>query len=242
MGLQDRDYYREARVAEATVSSFASRVYGWMTIGLLLTAAISMLMYQTGAYIAFLPFWWVAALGTFGIGLAINFLVQRLSFTGLAGLFLAYSGLQGVFFGTILPLYAAAFGGQVIWLAFMTAALVFGIAMFYGVVTKSDLTQVRRILHMALFALIAVTFLFFFMSFFINVTWMHLLICYIGLAIFIGLTVVDANQIREMSRQLGSEATSVMANKMSLIMALKMYINVIMIFWYILQIFSSNRR
>ncbi len=242
MGLSERDYYRRTQVSEAVVSSFASRVYGWMTIGLLVTAFVAMLMYTTGAFITLMPVWWVAALGTFGIGLSIHFLIQRLPFTGLAALFIAYSTLQGVFFGIILPLYAAAFGGQVIWMAFMSAALVFGIGVIYGMVTKSDLTQVRRILHLALFGLIAVTFMFFIMSFFTDVTWMHLLICYIGLGIFIGLTVVDANQIRQMSSQLGSGGSSELANKMSLIMALKMYINVIMIFWYILQIFSSNRR
>jgi len=242
MTIYDRDYHRGSQISEATVSSFASRVYGWMTLGLLLTAAIALGMYQTGLFVTLMPFWWVAALGTFAIGMAMNFLVQRLSFPGLAMLFLTYSALQGVFFGLVLPLYAAAVGGQVIWMAFSTAALVFGVAAFYGIFTKSDLTKISRILQLALVALIVVTFLFMIMSFFMDVTWMHLIICYLGLGVFVGLTVVDANKIRTMSQQIGQDTSGVLANKMSLVMALKMYLNVIMIFWYILQIFSSNRR
>ena len=97
------------------VNTFATQVYGWMTVGLALTALVAWFIFKSGLYTAVLPFWWVTALGTFAIALAISSSLNKISFSGLATLFLAYSALEGVFFGSILPGFAAAFGGQIIW-------------------------------------------------------------------------------------------------------------------------------
>ena len=71
-------------------------------------------------------------------------------------------------------------------------------------------------------------------------TWANLFISYLGLVIFVGLTAYDAQTIRSFSMQ--ADIASVASYKLSLIMALRMYINVIMIFWYLLRIFSSSRK
>jgi FtsH-binding integral membrane protein len=137
-------------------------------------------------------------------------------------------------------MYALAYGGDLIWMAFGTAGLVSGTALAYGTLTKSDLTGLGRMLNFALMALIGITLLWFVASFFTTLTFMHLFICYFGLAIFVGLTAYEAQQIRSMSAQLQGTSSATMG-KYSLLMALRMYINVIMVCWYILQIFASNR-
>ena len=225
---------------EAAISTFTTRVYGWMSIGLALTAFIAYMTYRTGAYMALMPFWWVFAFGTFGVALGINAAIQRASVGTVIALFLTYSGLEGFFFGTVLPAFAAAYGGQVIWSAFLTGSMIFLMAMFYGMFTKSNLTSLGKILQVALMGLMGVTLVFFVISFFVHLTWMHLFISYLGLAIFVGLTAYDAQTIRSFS--LMAEPNSAVSYKLSLVMALKMYINVIMIFWYLLQIFSSSNR
>lgn len=240
MSLYDRDYAYQKRPSELAISSFTSKVYGWMTVGLALTAIIAYGIYQSQLYLALMPYWWIMALGTFGIAMAISGMIQRLSVPAMMLLFLAYSALQGLFFGTLLPSYASTYGGGVIWSAFGTAAFVFGGSMLYGVFTKSDLTSVGKILTFALIGLVAVTLIYFVLSFFFKLGWMNLLISYLGLVIFVGLTAWDAQQIRQFGRQV--DGNNPMGYKLALIMALKMYINVIMIFWYILQIFSGNRR
>lgn len=225
---------------EAAVSSFTNRVYGWMAIGLSLTAAVAYFIYSSSAYKVLMPFWWVLAFATFGIAMAINTTISRARVGTIAALFLAYSGLEGVFFGTVLPAFAYAYGGAVIWSAFLTAAVIFTSAMLYGMFTKSDLTSLGRLLQVGLFGLIGISLLYFLLSFFIQVTWANLIISYLGLAIFVGLTAYDAQTVREFS--LRAEPNSAASYKLSLVMALKMYINVIMIFWYLLQIFSSSRK
>lgn len=240
MALYDRDYAYNRNSNDLVVSSFATKVYAWMAIGLALTALVAYGVFKSGLYLSLLPYWWMLAFGTLGIAMAISTMLQKLSVPALALLFIAYAAMEGVFFGTLLPSYAAAYGGGVIWSAFATAALVYTLALGYGVFTKSDLTSIGKILTFALIGLIAVTLLYFVLSFFFTLGWMNLVISYIGLVIFVGLTAWDAQQIRNMSYQVNGN--SIVGYKLSLVMALKMYINVIMIFWYLLQIFSSSRR
>ncbi len=239
MAIYDRQYVKpRSREEIQNVNTFATQVYGWMTIGLAFTAFIAWFVFRTGLYVKLMPFWWVTALGTFIIAMAISSSIQRISFTGLATLFMAYSGLEGVFFGTALPGFAAAFGGGVIWSAFGTAALLFALAVAYGVFGKSDMTSLGRLLSIAVIGLAAVSLLYMILSLFMPVTKMMLVISYLGLLVFVGLTAYDADQIQRMSRQVDGYST--LSMKLSLIMALRMYINVIMVFWYLLQIFSSS--
>ncbi|MCB1136180.1 MAG: Bax inhibitor-1/YccA family protein [Chlamydiia bacterium] len=239
MGFYDRDYVRTGTASDAEAASFASQVYGWMTIGLGITAVVTWGLARSGLWMQLMPFWWLCALGTLGIGLAINGMIHRLSFQGVAGLFVAYSAVQGMFFGITLPLYAAAYGGQVIWVAFLSAAGISGAAAAYGMFTGADLTHLGRLLRFGLYALVGMTLLYLVMSFFVQVTWMHMFISWLGLGMFIGLTAYDAQQIRSMSYQV--DMRNSMAGKLSLVMALRMYINVIMVFWYLLQIFARGR-
>ena len=134
--------------------------------------------------------------GTLGIAMAINFSINRISIAGAAGLFLLYAALEGVLFGTILPVFAAAYGGQVIWSAFATGGVIFLVAMLYGMFTKSDLTALGKILTIGLMGLIGVTLVFMILSFFMDLTWAQLFISYIGLILFVGLTAYDAQTIR----------------------------------------------
>jgi FtsH-binding integral membrane protein len=240
MAMSDRDYAYSRNNNEAVASSFATKVYAWMAVGLALTAILAYGVFKSGLYVTLMPYWWVFAFGTLGIALAVNAMLQKLSVPAMMLLFLAYAALQGVFFGIVLPSYAAAYGGGVIWSAFATAALVYGMAIVYGVFTKSDLTSIGKILTFALIGLIVVTLIYFVLSFFYQLGWLNLVISYIGLVIFVGLTAWDAQKIRAISRQVDSNSLD--AYKFALIMALSMYINIIMIFWYLLQIFSASRR
>jgi FtsH-binding integral membrane protein len=239
MGIHDRNYMRQATTDQTVVTPFANRVYGWMAIGLALTAMMAFSIFRSGAYMSLLPFSWICGFITLGIALAMNSMIEKLSFPALAGMFLSYAAVQGVFFGTVLPLYAAAYGGGVIWTAFSSAALLFTLAIGYGVFTKSDLTSLGKILNVALMGLIGITFLYFILSFFFVLPMMHLIICYLGLVMFVGLTAYDAQQIRDYSYH--AQSDSALGYKLSLMLALKMYINVIMIFWYLLQILSSKK-
>lgn len=240
MSFNEQKIYKPANpeLRTAAINTFATQVYGWMGVGLALTAFVAWFIFKTGLYVKILPFWWVTAIGTVIISLSMTTMINRLSFTSMAGLFLGYTALQGVFFGCALPIYAFSYGGQVIWAAFATASLLYGIAIVYGRFAKSDLTSLGRILSIAMIGLVAVTLLYMLLSLFMPMTKFMLLISYLGLAIFTGLTAYDAHQIKRLSEQV--DGYSIASCKLSLMLALRMYVNVIMIFWYLLQIFASN--
>ncbi|MGE3954326.1 MAG: Bax inhibitor-1 family protein [Parachlamydiales bacterium] len=238
MSIWDRNYVQE-KIAGANASAFTNRVYGWMTVGLLVTAAVTFGLIHTGLFAALLPYWWLPVFGTLGVAIGIRSRLDRLSVKGLTGLFLLYAVLEGLFFGMILPLYASAYGGQIIWVAFLTAGLLFGSSVLYGLFTRTDLSRFGGILRMGLMGLVGITLVYFLISLFAPLPGMILLISYVGLVLFVGLTAYQAQAIRALSLQADNSAA---AYKLSLMMALSMYLNVIMIFWYLLQIFASSRR
>ncbi|MEG3031341.1 MAG: Bax inhibitor-1/YccA family protein [Victivallaceae bacterium] len=220
--------------------TFASRVYGWMTLGLSVTAGITGLLSYTGFYKTLYPYWWLWCLGTLGVSLWISRKINTLSVQGVMGLFIAYSVLEGLFFGTVIPGYAATYGGGVVWAAFLSAAGIFAIAALYGTFTHSDMTGLGRIFSLGLFALIGLSIIYFIVSSFVVLPGFYLLICYLGLVMFVGLSAYDAQTIKRMSLQ--ADINSSLSYKLALVMALRMYINVIMIFWYLLQIFASSSK
>lgn len=236
MGWRDLDYVQDSRYQ----GTFASRVYGWMTAGLAVTAVVSLGLYFSGFYRTLFPLWWIWCFATLGVSFFINARIHSLSVPAVMGLFLAYSVLEGLFFGTVVPIYVAQYGGGVVWAAFGSAALIFGLAAGYGAFTKSDLTQMRKILFLTLIGFCVLTAIFAIVSIFVSMPALYLLICYVGLALFVGLTVVDAQMIRRVAHSVGDSGE--LSYKLSLIVALKMYCNVIMMFWYLLQIFSSGDR
>ncbi|WP_213318128.1 Bax inhibitor-1/YccA family protein [Chlamydiifrater volucris] len=235
MGLFERDYYiRDTRMP----GTFASRVYGWMTAGLGITTLVALGLYFSGLYKVLFPMWAVWCFATLGVSFLINSRIHKMTVSGVIGAFITYAVLEGLFFGTIMPVYAAAYGGGVIWASFGTAALIFGGAAAYGMFTKHDLTQLSRLLYLGVMGFVFVTLGFVILSLFIHMPMAYLFICYLGLAIFVGLTVTDAQAIRRVSERVHDDSD--LAYKLSMVMALKMYCNVIMVFWYVLQIFSSS--
>lgn len=239
MDIKARLQAREVHDQSTSLSTFASQVYAWLTSGLSLSAVIAFLCYRNEWFMQLLPYQMLIVLAAFGVSMVISLGINRISFPMAGALFLTYSFLQGLMFGTILPLYAMQFGGGVIWVAFATAAGLFATATVYGRWTRQDLTGVGQLLNFGVIALVVISLLFAVASFFTKVAMFDLIIAYLGLMIFVGLMVTDSQQIRMMSQQVQMHSQS--SFKLSLLVALRMYINVIMVFMYLLRILSSSR-
>lgn len=226
-------------LSQTSTATFASQVYTWLMTGLGMTAILAFLCYQNGWFMMLAGWTMPIVLASFGVSMVISLGINRISYVTAAILFVSYSLLQGLMFGTVLPFFAMQYGGDIIWVSFATASALFAGASFYGKWTKSDLTEVSRLLNFGVLALVVISLVFMVLSFFMPLRGMDLLIAYAGLVIFVGLIVTDSQKIKQMSAQveMGSESS----NKLSLITALGMYINVVMVFWYLLRIFSNAR-
>jgi len=118
---------------------------------------------------------------------------------------------------------------------FLITAITFAVMAAYGYFTKKDLTSWGRMLFMALIGLIIASIV----NIFLKSSGMNMVISYIGVLVFVGLTAYDSQKIKEMLMQ-APDAGETM-QKLALLGALSLYLDFINLFLYLLRILGSSR-
>lgn len=159
--------------------------------------------------------------------------INKMSFATVIIMFLAFSAIMGISISYIFYLYS--FG--TISSAFITAAVVFGVMAVGGYTTQQDLTKFGSILIMLLIGGIVATVLnvFIFRS-----SSFDLLISYILVAVFVGLTAYDVQKLKRIGA--GIEYGSAEGKKTAIMGALTLYLDFINLFLLLLRVFGGNRR
>jgi FtsH-binding integral membrane protein len=213
------------------------RVYLWMALGLMVTtgAALATVMTPLGNLVfSSIYVFYGLFIGELALVMALSAGIRKLH-PALAGvLFFAYAALNGITLSSIFLVYELGSIG----LAFFTAACLFGAMSLIGYSTKKNLANWRGFLMMGLIGLVIASTL---NIFFAN-SGMDWVISIVGVFLFLGLTIYDTQQIRRMtveSMQLGDEAV---AMKMGVLGALKLYLDFVNIFLYLLRFFGRRRR
>jgi len=225
---------------QIAISRFITRTYGWMFIGLLLTAFVSYFLASSEAFTGYIlqnrGLFMLAVFAELGLVLALTAFFKRLS-TAMATLgFLAYSTLNGVTLSVIFMSYAMGTISQVF---FITAGMFGGLAVF-GTVTRKDLTGIGSFVGMGLWGLILLGFA----NMFIRSESLNMGLGLAGVVIFSGLTAYHAQKIRAMAYQattsggIGSDE----ADKGAIFGALMLYLNFINLFLSLLRLFGGRRR
>lgn len=210
------------------------KVYIWMTMALVITGLCawgvatspSMVNIVYGNRAAM----WVLLLAELGLVFYTTARINRLSLSTATTLFIIYSALNGVTMSFIFMAFAISTIAKVF---FITAAT-FGVTAVYGYVTKADLSKFGNILLMALFGLIIATVV----NMFIKSGSLDLVLSYIGVILFVGLTAWDSQQIKRMLAMQGGLDEG--AQKVALLGALTLYLDFINLFLYLLRIFGRN--
>src|SRR5918997_956238 len=118
--------YVPADVRDVRVTAFLSKVYGWMFVGLLLTAGTAVAVASSPALIETLilnrGLFWIMVLAQLGLVLYLSVRVEKMAPATAGALFLLYSALVGVTSSTIFLIYT----GASIVSAFVMAAGMFG--------------------------------------------------------------------------------------------------------------------
>jgi FtsH-binding integral membrane protein len=148
-------------------------------------------------------------------------------------MFVAFSAIMGISISYIFYIYS--FG--TITTAFITASLVFGVMAIGGYTTNQDLTKFGSILIMLLIGGIIATVLnlFIFRS-----SSFDLLISYVLVAVFVGLTAYDVQKLKRIGA--GIEYGSAEGKKTAIMGALTLYLDFINLFLLLLRVFGGNRR
>jgi FtsH-binding integral membrane protein len=120
-------------------------------------------------------------------------------------------------------------------MVFFITAATFGVMALIGYTTKTDLSKMGNILYMALIGLIIATVV----NLFVHSSGLQLIISYIGVLLFVGLTAYDTQKIKQMLYEQDSADES--AQKLALLGALSLYLDFVNLFIYLLRILGNRK-
>ena len=222
-----------ADVRDVRVTAFLSKVYGWMFLGLLLTAGTAVVVASSPALIETLilnPILrWILIFAQLGLVFYLAARVDKISPVTAALLFMLYSAMVGVTSSVIFLIYT----GASIVSAFVIAGGMFGAMAVFGSLTKRSLAGVGQFMFMGLIGLIiaSVVSIFWFndvLMFVINV---------VGVLVFTGLTAWDAQRLKQMAVVLPNGRVGSYA----VVGALSLYLDFINLFFFILRLMGGRR-
>jgi len=236
MNTRDFDDYALER-GEAFSLAFPAlmrKVYVWMAMALCITGLTAYGVASSPNLLLTLysHHWLIIGLlfAELALVFAISGAINRLSLTTATLLFILYSALTGVTFSSIFVVYTMSSIGKV----FFITAGTFAAMAFVGYTTHRDLSKMGGILFMALIGLIIATVV----NLFIKSSGLELVLSYIGVLVFVGLTAWDTQKIKVMlAQQYDMSETS---QKLALLGALELYLDFINLFLYMLRIFGSR--
>ena len=223
------------RRASLALPKTMRKVYLWMTLALCITGFTAWIVADTGIWYTIasnrLLFWGIiiAELGlVFGISAGIN----KLSVPVATLLFAIYSVVNGLTMASIFLVYDVRSIAAVF---FITAGM-FAVMGIIGAVLKVDLSKMGTVLIMGVVGLIIASMV---NMFFIKSGMMDLIVSWLGVIIFAGLTIYDTQRIKRML--MDAEYPEDVTQKIALMGALSLYLDFINMFLYLLRIFRGNR-
>lgn len=233
--MQPRPYSMSQTQVQTRVNEFVRGVYNWMALGLALTGVVAYFVTHNESALRFVyQTRWLFFIGELALVIILSARIQKLQPKTATGLFMGYSALNGA----TLSLLLIMFTGQTIASTFFICATMFLALSIYGWTTKRDLTGLGSFLFMGVIGILIASVV----NIFIGSYGMLMIISYIGVLVFAGLTAYDTQQIKAMalSQPAGLDAGAV--RKGAIIGALKLYLDFILMFQYLLIIFGGNRR
>ena len=207
-----------------------SKTFFWMFLGLLGTALVSWYTYSSGLFLTVLVggFFEFLLILEIVVVLLFSFLFRKLPATIVGILYFLYAAINGVSLATIFYVFDL----NSIILLFVVSSLLFGGFSLYGYVTKNDLSNWRTLLFGTLLAgLVASLFNLFFQN-----STFDIIIDWIILFIFFGITTYDINKIKQLSL-----VDTIDQDKIHIYGAMELYLDFINIFLRILSIFGKKK-
>lgn len=234
----DNNYISETTIIDErrkdVVAELMRNVYLWMTGGLALTGLVAWIVATSpvlqGIIFGSQAVLWGLIIAEFVFVIVLSAAINKLSFTTASLLYTLYCVLNGATLSTIFLVYELSSIAEIF---FITAGS-FAALAFIGTVTKKDLSKLGTFLIMALFGLIIASIVGLIMGNPDSV-W----ISGLGVLIFAGLTVYDAQRIRNM--MLDQETVNEGNMKLALLGALALYLDFINLLLKLLSLFGKKK-
>lgn len=210
------------------------KVYVWMTLALVITGVTAYgVATSPGLMMAIATnklLFWGLIIAEFGLVLAVSAAINKLSLTTATMLFVLYSVINGATLSFIFAVYTMSSIASV----FFITAGTFAVMAFIGYTTKKDLMSMGKILLMALIGIIIATVV----NIFLKSTGLEMIVSYLGVLIFVGLTAYDSQKIKQMLLMAPDAGEG--AQKLALLGALSLYLDFVNLFIYLLRIFGRR--
>jgi FtsH-binding integral membrane protein len=212
-------------------------VYNWMCIGLALTGFTA---YYVSSIAGITDYLRNNPLIFFGLIIAELVMVfslvsrvNRMSAGTATSLFVVYSVLNGV----TLSFVFLAYTSTSIVSTFFICAATFLACSIYGWTTKKDLTSFGGFLLMGLFGIIIASVV----NMFVRSSAMQMMISYIGVFVFVGLTAYDTQKLKNMALSQPAGLDGAVIRKGAIMGALSLYLDFINLFLFLLRILGQGR-
>lgn len=236
--MERDEFYRQIDELEGrrvAVPALIRKVYTWMALALAITGVTA---YGVAISPNLISLIFGSRLMFFGLIVAelamviiLSARLNKLSLTSATLLFVGYSVLNGVTMSSIFLVFTMSSIAS----TFFICAATFAAMSAYGAFTKSDLSSMGKLMFMALIGLIIATVV----NIFVGSSTLDLIISYVGVLVFVGLTAWDTQKIKMMLSQVDYMDES--AQKVALIGALSLYLDFVNLFLYMLRIFGGRR-
>ncbi|MDT9587037.1 MAG: Bax inhibitor-1/YccA family protein [Candidatus Arsenophonus melophagi] len=222
--------------ADIGIQAYMSQVYGWMMVGLLLTAFVALYAINNSNITMYLAThsWILIGLiiAEFALVIGLSVLLPKLSAELATTMFMLYSALTGLTTSMVLIAYT----GTSVASTFFIAAAMFGALSFYGYTIKYDLSSIGNFLFMALIGLIIASLV----NIWLKSSGLTFMITYVGVLIFSGLVAYDTQKLKDMGNQMDS-CDQEGIRKYAILGALTLYLDFINLFFIMLRILGDRR-
>lgn len=227
-------FSREQQLASSLAFPILMRkVYVWMSLALVITGFTAFFVASTPSLMSLIfnsGLIWGLVIAELALVWGVSAAINKISLTTATLLFTLYSVINGATLSIIFFAYTMS---SIATVFFITSGT-FGAMALYGYFTKKDLTSWGRILFMALIGLIIASLV----NIFLKSSGMDLVISYLGVLIFVGLTAYDSQKIKEM--MLAAPDAGEGMQKIALLGALSLYLDFINLFIHLLRLFGRR--
>jgi FtsH-binding integral membrane protein len=217
----------------ARVTAFLRMVYGWMCVGLGITAFVAFTVTGSPVLVRTIAsnqiLFFALILAELGLVFYLSSRATRLAPGTAIGLFVLYAALNGVTMSLVLLMYT----GASIATTFVVTAGMFGALALFGTTTKRSLAGAGHFFFMGLIGLILASV--------VGIFWhseaLQFLISVVGVIVFTGLTAWDAQRLKQMALAIPEGESGSYA----IVGALSLYLNFINLFLILLRFQGGSR-
>lgn len=232
-----RDVYQSS-TRQLAVSQYMSKVYLWMTLGILLTGFVAYGVSTSEEILSMIVtnkfLFYGLMIAEFGLVILLSAGINKMNSLTATAMFLLYAAINGA----TLSVFSLIYTSESIQSAFFTTTVAFAGLSAFGFVTKRDLGPVGSFCSMGLFGLVGFGLLSIFFPSLMGTT-ASKIYGLVGIIVFAGLTAYDTQAIKNMAP---SERDSENFQKGAVLGALKLYLDFINLFLFILRMTGSRRK